>query len=62
MVQSILSTAPLRSNGLIHLMYDPFTPGDSLSVSIDLTGNALAGITGIAAFRGFAAPAEKGEG
>ncbi|HPB50104.1 MAG TPA: hypothetical protein PLZ31_02580 [Myxococcota bacterium] len=62
MMQSILPTAPLRTNRLIHLMYDPFTPGDSLGVSIDLTGAALAGITSIAAFRGFAAPAEKGEG
>jgi len=43
------------------MMYNPFTPGDSLSVSIDLTGEALAAITNIPAFRGFCDPNEKGD-
>lgn len=61
MIQAILPTSPLRANGLIHLMYDPFTPADSLSVSIDLTGDALAAITNIPAFAGFFDPNKKGD-
>jgi len=58
---SLLPDAALRAKWLVRMTYDPSTPSDAVGVGIELTGQAVAAMTGIAAFRGFAAPVEKGD-
>ncbi len=50
---SLLPDAVLRAKGLIRLTYDPSTPADAVGVGVELTGQAVAAMTGIPAFRGF---------
>jgi len=55
-IQGLLSLLPdgaLRAKGLIRLTYDPSSPTDAVGVGVELTGQAVAAITGIAGFRGF---------
>jgi len=50
---SLLPDAVLRAKGLIRLTYDPSSPTDAVGVGVELTGQAVAAITGIPAFRAF---------
>jgi hypothetical protein len=53
----LLPERPLRSQSLIRLTYEPASPADAVTTGIELTGKALAAISGIPGFEGFTGPA-----
>jgi len=50
---SLLPDGVLRAKEMIRLTYDPSTPADAVGVGIEVTGQAVAAMTGIPGFRGF---------
>jgi len=53
----MLPERPLRGQNLIRLTYEPASPADAVTTGIELTGKALAAMTGIPGFEGFIGPA-----
>jgi len=52
----LLPDRPLRSQSLIRLTYEPASPADAVTTGIELSGTALAAMTGFMGFEGFRGP------